>query len=161
VVKNKIYVIQPSAREGWIKFLAETPKNPTTALPIYDIPDGSFLTDPSDVLSTRQWVDEDGINILGSPLGSSDFIDSYLFGKCIKHRQLLTFIQEVDEAGFPREAVAMLTGATCPRLTHLLKSVERIDLINRGVDERDGIRPRLNMVTLLHCLTGPGLCAGS
>ncbi len=79
------------------------------ALPIHDISDGSFLTDPSVVLSTKQWVNENGINILGTPLGSSDFIESYMFGKGIKHRQLLTFIQEVVEAGFPGEAVAMLT----------------------------------------------------
>ena len=63
------------------------------------------------MLSTKQWVNEDGINILGTPLGSSDFLESYLFGKGIKHRQLLTFIQEVVEAGFPREAVA-ITGKT-------------------------------------------------
>ena len=52
VVKNRIYV-QPSARDGWIQLLAETPRNPLAALPIHDIPDGSFLTDPSDVLITR------------------------------------------------------------------------------------------------------------
>jgi len=52
VVKNHIYV-QPSDREGWIQFLEDTPGNPMAALPIHDIPDGSFLTDPSDVLNTR------------------------------------------------------------------------------------------------------------
>ena len=57
-------------------------------------------------------------------MGSPDFIESYLFGKGIKHRQLLNFIQEVASDGFPREAVAMLTGAAGPRLTPLLKSVE-------------------------------------
>ena len=71
VIKNKIYV-QPFAREGWVQFLEETPRNPLGALPIHDIPDGSFLTDPSDMLSTRQWNDDGGINALGTPLGSPD-----------------------------------------------------------------------------------------
>ena len=53
VVKNRIYV-QPTAREEWKKFLAKTPRNPLAALPNHDIQDGSFLTDPSDVLGTRQ-----------------------------------------------------------------------------------------------------------
>jgi hypothetical protein len=52
-VKNMIYV-QPIAREGWIQFLADTPRNPMATLPIHDIPDGSFLTDPSDVLIAMQ-----------------------------------------------------------------------------------------------------------
>ena len=47
------------------------------------------------------------------------------FGKGIKHRQLLIVIKEVAEAGFPREVVAILTRAAGPRLTHLLKLVER------------------------------------
>jgi hypothetical protein len=47
-----IYV-QPLARDGWIKFLAETPRNPLAALPIHDIPDGNLLNDPSDVLRTK------------------------------------------------------------------------------------------------------------
>jgi hypothetical protein len=148
VVKNIIYV-QPSAREGWTKFVADTPRNPTAALPIHDILDGDFLTDPSDVLSTRLWVDEDGINILATPLGSSDFIESYLFGKGIKHRQLLTFIQEVAEAGFPREAVAMLTGAAGPRLIHLLKSVEMNSSTEAWMKEMDSA----HVSTWLHCLT--------
>ena len=91
VVKSMIYV-RPTAREGWIRFLEETPRNPLAALPIHDIPDGSFFTDPSDMLSNMQWNDDDGINVLGTPLGSPDFIESYLFGKVIKHRMLLTFI---------------------------------------------------------------------
>ena len=136
VIKNRIYV-QPSAREGWIQFLEDTPRNPLEALPIHDIPDGGFLTDPSNGLSTRQWIDEDGIKVLGTPLGSSDFIESYLFGKGIKHRQLLTFIQEVAEACFPREAVAMLTGAASPRLTHLLKSLERNSSTEAWMNEMD------------------------
>jgi len=96
-----------------------------------------------------QWIDEDGINVLGTPLGSSDFIESYLFGKGIKHRQLLTFIQEVAEAGFPREAVAMLTGAAGPRLTHLLKSMEKNSSTEAWMKEMDSA----HLSTWLHCLT--------
>ena len=61
-------------------------------LPIHDITDGSFLTDPSDVLISRQWIDEDSINVLGTPLGSPDFIESYMFGKGINYCPLFTFI---------------------------------------------------------------------
>ena len=67
------------------------------------------------------WPMDEEINVLGTPLGSPDFIESYLFGKGLKNLQLLSFITEVATAGFPREAVAMLTGAAGPRLTHLLK----------------------------------------
>ncbi len=123
-VKNIIYV-QHSARAGWVPFLEKTPRNSRATLPIHDILDGHYLTDPSDLLNTRRWNDDDGINVLGTPLGPSDYIESYLFGKGIKHRQLLIFIQEVAETGFPREAVAMITSAAGPRLTHLLKSVEK------------------------------------
>ena len=38
---------------------------------------------------------------------------------------LLNFIQEVAAAGFPREAVAMLTGAACQKLIYLLKAVQK------------------------------------
>ena len=69
------------------------------------------------------WAEDDGINIMGIPLGSPAFIESYLFGKSVKHRVLLNFIQEVVAAGFPREAVAMRTGAASQKLIYLLKSV--------------------------------------
>ena len=88
-----------------------TPRDPSLTLHVHCIPDGNTLTDEADPDIFRLWSEDDGINILGTPLGSSAFIESYLFGKRIKHRVLLNFIQEVAAAGFPREAVAMLTGA--------------------------------------------------
>ena len=69
-----------------------TPRDPSAALPINAIPDGSVLTDAFDPGSVRLWPEDEGINVLGTPLGSPDFIESYLFGKGIKHRQLLNFI---------------------------------------------------------------------
>ncbi len=54
---------------------------------------------------------DDGINILGTPLGSLEFIEAYLFGKGLKQRQLLSFIHDVAVTWFPREVVGMLTGA--------------------------------------------------
>jgi hypothetical protein len=83
------------------------------------------LTDESDPDSYRQWPDEDGIAILGTPLGSPAFIESFVFGKGVKHRVLLNFIQEVAAAGFPREAVAMITGAASQKLIYLLKTVQK------------------------------------
>jgi hypothetical protein len=109
-VKNVIFV-PPFARVRWRQFLDSHPRNPDALLSIHNIPDGSFLENDADPDSFRYWPDDDGINILETPLAPSDFIESYLFGKGIKHRQLLSFIHEVDVAGFPKEAVAMLIGA--------------------------------------------------
>ena len=83
--------------------------------------------DDSDPDSYRHKPDDDGINILGTPLiGSPAFIESYLFGKGVKHRVLLKFIPEVAAAGFPREAaVAMLAGAASHKLVYLLKSIQK------------------------------------
>jgi hypothetical protein len=61
------------------------PKDSNASLPIYSIPDGSSLSDPTDLDSMRLWLDDDGINILGIPLGSSDFVETYHFGKGMKH----------------------------------------------------------------------------
>ena len=81
--------------------------------------------DDSDLASYRQWPDDVGINILGNPLGSPAFIEPYLFGKGVKHHVLLNFIQEVAAVGFPREAVAMLSGVASQKLVYLLKSVQK------------------------------------
>jgi hypothetical protein len=78
--KNKIFV-QPSARSEWRQFLESTPRNPSLSLQVHLIPDGSTLMDESDPDNYRQWSDEDGITILGTPLGSLAFIASFLVGK--------------------------------------------------------------------------------
>jgi hypothetical protein len=102
-VKNHIFV-QSTAQASWSHFLAVTPRNALTELPVHDIPDGSKLTDPFDKDSDRFWTEVNGVNILGTPLGSSPFIEEYLRGKGLKHLLLLRFIKEVANAGFPREA---------------------------------------------------------
>ena len=123
-LKKRVYV-QPSSRNGWRALLDATPRDPSLPLQIHSIPDGSSLTDDSNPDSYRQWPDDDGIKILGTPLGSHTFSEAYLFGKGIKHRVLLNYIQEVASAGFPREAVAMLTGAASQKLVYLLTSVQK------------------------------------
>ncbi len=75
---------------------------------VHDIPDGSDLVDPFDPESDRIWEKENGVNFLGTPLGSPSFIAGYLEGKGLKHLLLLRFIKEVAAAGFPREAEHML-----------------------------------------------------
>ena len=129
--------------------MKSTPRYPTATLPIHDISDGSSFADPFDPDIARQCPEADGINVLGTPMGSPDFIESYLFGKGIKHGQLLSFIQEVAFAGFPMEAVAMLTEAAGPRLTHLLKSVEKNPRTEPWMQEIDSA----SVETWLHCLT--------
>ena len=74
--KNRIFV-QPSARNGWCRFLESTPRNPSFTLHVLCIPDGSTLRDDSDPDSYRQRPDDNGINIIGTPLGSPAFIESY------------------------------------------------------------------------------------
>jgi hypothetical protein len=66
---------------------------------VHDIPDGSELIDPFDTDSDRIWAEENGVNILGTPLGSSSFISGYLKGKGLKHHLLLRFVKEVAETG--------------------------------------------------------------
>jgi len=125
------------------------PRDPLVSLPIHDIPNGSYLTDPPDPDNIRLWPEEDGINVLGTPLGTPDFINSYFFGKGIKHRQLLLFIQEVASVGHPREASAMLTWAACPRLAYLLKSMEKNEKAEAWMQEMDSA----HVSTWLHGLT--------
>ncbi len=97
------------------------PRDPSRPLQIHCIPDGSTLRDDSDPDNYRQWPEDDGINVLEPPRGSPAFIEAYLFGKAVKHRVPLNFIQEIAASGFPREVVAMLTGAASQRLVYLLK----------------------------------------
>ncbi len=75
VVKNTIFV-QPFARAGRTRFLESTPRDPSASLPIQGIPDGGQLLDPLDPNSSRVWPMDKGINVLGTPLGSPDFIES-------------------------------------------------------------------------------------
>ena len=72
--------------------MESTTRDPSHTLPVHSIPGGSYLTDESVPDSYRQRPDEDGITILGTPLGSPAFIESFLFGKGVKHRVLLNFI---------------------------------------------------------------------
>jgi hypothetical protein len=76
-VKNRIFV-QSSAQATWSHFLAVTLRNVLTELPVHDTRDGSELTDPFDKDSDRFWTEVNGVNILGTPLGSSPFVAEYL-----------------------------------------------------------------------------------
>jgi hypothetical protein len=58
-------------------------------LPVHDIPDGSERVDPFALDSERVWAEENGINIMGTPLGTPAFVSSYLQGKGLKHLLLL------------------------------------------------------------------------
>ena len=100
-------------------------------LSLHDIPDGR-LPAPVEIAEAYyaphqgpSWPDNDGINILGTPLGSPAFIKQYLQGKLEKHTLLLDFITDVAKMGFSRRAHKMLTGAIIPRLSHVLKSVPK------------------------------------
>ena len=75
--------------------------------------------DPFDPDSERMWVDENGVNILGTPLGTPNFVSSYLQGKGLKHLLLLLFIRDVASSGFPREAELILKGAAAVPHSHV------------------------------------------
>ena len=94
-------------------------------------------------------ADEDGVNILGTPLGSNMFVSSYLQGKGLKHRLLLHFIQDVAVACFPREVEQMLKGAAIPRLSHILRSVQKNEHSLGWMREMDGA----HLSVWLDCLT--------
>jgi hypothetical protein len=105
--------------------LDDTPRNAQSELPVHDIPGGSKRVDPFDPDNERVWEDENGVNILGTPLGTPAFVSSYLQGKGLKHLLLLRIIKDVASAGFPREAELMLKGVAVPRLSHNLRSVQK------------------------------------
>ena len=62
---------------------------------------------------------------LWNTTGSPGFEEEYLSGKGLNHTLLLCFIKEVDEAGFKREAIDMLKGAAIPRVSHIIKSIQK------------------------------------
>ncbi len=88
--------------------------------------------------SERISPDEERVNILGTPLGSNLFVSSYLQKKGLKHRLLLQFIQDVATAAFPREAEQKLKGAAIPRLSHILRSVQKNHHSLGWMKEMDG-----------------------
>ena len=110
------------------------------------------MTDPFDKESDRFWTEVNGVNgvnILGTPLGPSSFVSEYLRGKGLKHLLLLRVIKDVANAGFPREAKHMLKGADVPRLSHILKSVQKNNHSAGWMQEINGAR----LLAWLHCLT--------
>ncbi len=123
-MKKRIYV-QPSAQAIRCRFLDDTPRNAQSELEVHDIPDGSERADPFNPNNERVLEDENGVNILGTPLGTPAFVSSYLQRKSLKHLLLLRFIRDVASAGFPREAELMLKGAAVPRMSHILRSVHK------------------------------------
>jgi hypothetical protein len=62
---------------------------------------------------------------------------------------LLHFIQEVAAAVFPREAVAMLTGAASQKLIYLLKTVQKNPQTAQWMREIDDA----HVSSWLNCLT--------
>ena len=113
-VENRICV-QYSAQASWSRFLDLTPRNALTELPVHDIPHGSDQVDLFDPDSERIWLEENIVNILGTPLGSNSLVIFYLRGKGLKHHLFLRFIKYVAAPGFRREAEHMLKGASTPR----------------------------------------------
>jgi len=140
--KNRIYV-QPSARATWIAYLEECPRNSDpSAFSIHDIPDGRLPPAEEhepfyDPMAGPDWPACDGVNILGTPYGSPEFVEAYLDNKLVKHKQLLSFIKDVAKMGYSREAHQMLTGSAVPRLTHVLKSVPKDETSELWMEEVD------------------------
>ena len=127
---KNIFYVRPSARATWMAYLDSNPRFvDTNVLSLYDIPDGRLpKLDESedshhDSYHGPYWPENDGINILGTPLGSPEFVKEYLQGKLDKHNVLLDIIVDVAKMGFSREAHKMPTGAAIPCLSHFLKSV--------------------------------------
>jgi hypothetical protein len=157
-MKNRIYV-QPSARAGWIAYLEEHPRSSDLSVfSVHDIPDGRIkpLEDPEtsyDPLAEPAWPECDGINILGTPYGSTAFVEAYLNKKLGKHKELLSFITDVAKAGYPREAHKMLIGSAVPRLSHVLKSVPKDQTSEPWMKEVD----KEHMSTWMECVGASNL----
>jgi hypothetical protein len=135
--KNMIYV-QPSAREAWISYLEDNPRNYDPSIfSIHDCPDGRIPPfdehDPSSLVLPAN----DGINILGTPYGSPEFVEECLQNKLGKHDQLLSFITDVSKMGVSRESHKMLIGSAVPRLTHIVKSVPKDTSSTRWMEAVD------------------------
>jgi hypothetical protein len=146
-VNNRIYV-QFSAQASWCRFLDLTPRNALTELAVHDIPYGNEIVDPFDPVSARFLQEENGDNILGTSLLSNSFVTAYLRGKRLKHHLLLRFINNGAAARFPREAEQMLKGAAVPRLSHILRSVQKSKHIVGWMTKMDGA----HLSAWLHCL---------
>ena len=86
---------------------------------------------------------------MGTPLGSNPFVTCYLRGKGLKHHLLLRFIKDVTAARFPREAEQMLKGTAMPRLSNILRYVQKNNHTAVWMTEMDGAQ----LSTWLHCLT--------
>jgi hypothetical protein len=104
--------------------------------------------DPFDPRSERIWPDQNGVNIMGTPMGPPAFVSSYLHGKGLTYL-LLRFIKDEASAGFPREAELMLKGAAVLRLSRILRSVHKNQHSRGWMREMDGA----HLSAWLHCLT--------
>jgi hypothetical protein len=94
-IKNRVYV-PPSARAGWDAYLEANPRlvDPSV-LCLHGILDGRLPppTESDDAFYNHEilrpsWSENDGINILGTPLGSPTFVEEYLNNKLEMHETL-------------------------------------------------------------------------
>jgi hypothetical protein len=129
--KNRVYV-KSSARVEWIAYLDASPLSEEyNTISLDGIMDGRLPNldefDEAFYVPNQgpHWPEADGINILGTPLGSPAFAEQYLQGKLKKHELLLSLIENVAKDGYSREAHKMMTGSTAPRLTHILKNIPK------------------------------------
>ena len=142
--KNRVYV-PPSARETWTSYLENNLRSSDPAiLCLHDISERRLHPPDEDVdiysngfLTGPTWPENDGVNILGTLLGSPALVEEYLHKKLEKHKLLLPFIVDVEEMFFSREAQRMLTGSTIPRLTHILKSVPKDHALTKWMRSAD------------------------
>jgi hypothetical protein len=129
--KNRIYV-QPSACTTWTSYPNDNPRtSDESILCLNDILDGRLP--PSEENDEDYynhsigptWAENDGVNIIGTPLGSLAFVKEYNQSKLQKHKLSLYFIANVAKMDFSRVAHKMITGFAVPRLTHILKTVTK------------------------------------
>ena len=143
--------MQQSARARWTIYLNNNPHNSENVLSLHDIPDGRIPIeidpyDPDPCLDPV-WSVNDGINTLGTPLGSPEFVKQYLMTKLEKHKTILTFITDVAKTGFSKESHKMLTLSAIPRLSHILKFVPKNETSKEWMEEAN----KEHMSTWLTC----------
>jgi hypothetical protein len=111
--------------------LEANPRNAdATILSRHDIPDNPIPTPIENVEAFYDntlrptWHENNGVNIIGTPLGSPTLVKDYLHKKLKKH-SLLYFLIDVAKMSFPRKAHKMFTSFVVPRLIHISKSTHK------------------------------------
>jgi hypothetical protein len=122
---QKLIYMESSADASWSRFLDMTPRNNRTEHPVHDIPDVSELVDPFDPDSERIWREENGVNILGAPLGPNSLCSLLSLGKGAQASAPHPLHKGCSGRGISEGSGTDAEGSSTPRMAHILRSVQK------------------------------------